>query len=133
MERDCRWVQPDQLPERKPAILAAYQSADEAKAELGLMPLGTAQDSRLEPTKNMPGGRPIDLVVAVRIHRMVHEPDIADPEEAFLVAVKLAESDRFQRARRNLFDWEDQLHVDSNSQGCPIEKLSISLPTYGNG
>jgi hypothetical protein len=117
-------LQPDQLPERKPAILAAYQSADEAKAELGLMPLRTAQDSRLEPTKNMPGGRPIDLVVAVRIHRMVHEPDIADPEEAFLVAVKLAESDRFQRARRNLFDWEDQLHVD----GWEPEEVEQKLP-----
>jgi hypothetical protein len=117
-------LQPDQVPERKPAILAAYQSAGEAKAQLGLMPLRSAQESRAEPSKTMPGGRPADLVVALHIHRMVHEPDIADPEAAFLVAIKLAESDRFQRARRNLFDWEDNLYVD----GWRPEEVEQQLP-----
>jgi len=106
-------LQPDQLPERKPAILAGFQSAEEAKAELGLEPLSVVQgSSRPEPRDTMPGGRPVDLVVALHVRRIVSEPDIADPEEAFLTAVDLSESDRFQRARRNLFDWEDALFVD---------------------
>jgi len=117
-------LQPDQVPERKPAILAGYQSADEAKAELGLMPLQSTQQLRPKPSNTMPGGRPVDLVVALHIRRLVYEPDVADPEEAFLVAVKLVETDRFQRARRNLFDWEDKLYVD----GWGPEEVEQELP-----
>jgi hypothetical protein len=72
----------------------------------------------------MPGGRPVDLVVALHIRRMVHEPDIADPQEAFLAAVQLAENDRFQLARRSLFDWEDKLYVD----GWKPEEVQEKLP-----
>jgi len=103
---------PDQIPERKPAVLAGYQSAEEAKAELGLRSLAAAQGAAPQPDSNKPGGRPVDLVVALYVRRLVEEPKIVDPEEAFLAAVQLAESDRFQRARRNLFDWEDGLVVD---------------------
>jgi len=117
-------LQSDQMPERKPAILAGYQSPEEAKAELEFVPVKGAQGSKPEPSDNMPGGRPVDLVVALHIHRMVHEPDIADPQEAFLAAVQLAENDRFQRARRNLFDWEDELYVD----GWTPEEVEKKLP-----
>jgi hypothetical protein len=105
-------LQPDQVPERKPAILAGYQSAEEAKAELGLIHIDGAQLSKPKPSNAMPGGRPVDLVVALHVHRMVHEPDVANPEDAFLAAIQLAENDRFRRVRRNLFDWEDDLFVD---------------------
>jgi len=105
-------LQPDQIPERKPAILAGFQSAEEAKAELGLKPIAGVQGSKPVPKDTIPGGRPVDLVVALHVHRMVCEPAIADPQQAFLRAIDLAENDRFQRARRNLFDWEDQLFVD---------------------
>ena len=66
-------LQPDQLPERKPAILAGFQSAEEAKAELGLIPLAGVQGSKPPPKDTMPGGRPVDLVVALQVHRMVCE------------------------------------------------------------
>src|SRR5712691_4426494 len=117
-------LQTDQVTERKPAIFAGFQSAEEAKAELGLMPVGSEQRSEPEPSNTAPGGRPVDLVVALHIRRIVHEPAIADPEEAFLAAVALAENDRFQRARRCLFDWEDGLFVD----GWDPEEAERKLP-----
>jgi hypothetical protein len=55
---------------------------------------------------------------------MVHEPDIADSEEPFLAAVQLVENDRFQRARRSLFDWVDKLYVD----GWSPEEVEKELP-----
>ncbi len=105
-------LQPDQVPERKPAILAGYQSAEEVKAELGLIPMDRVQGAKPETINAIPGGRPVDLVVALHVRRLVHEPDVANPEDAFLKAIDLAENDRFQRARRNLFNWEDDLFVD---------------------
>jgi hypothetical protein len=117
-------LQPDEMPERKPAILAGYQSPEEAKVELGLVPAETLQGSQSKPSETMPGGRPVDLVVALRINRMVHEPDIEDSQEAFLTAVQLAEDERFQRARRSLFDWEDKLYVD----GWSPEEVEKELP-----
>jgi hypothetical protein len=116
-------LQPDQVPQRKPAILAGYQSAAEAKAELGLISGAGVQGSKAEPSDTMPGGRPADLVVALQVHRIVHEPDVADPNEAFLTAVSLAEDDRFQRARRNLFDREDDLFVDGWEPEEVVKKL----------
>jgi hypothetical protein len=105
-------VPSDQLPPRKPAVLAGFQSAEEARAELGLVPASGARESAGKPGDNIPGARPVDLVVALQVRRMVHEPAVKDPEEAFLTAVSLAENSRFQHARRNLFDWEDKLFVD---------------------
>jgi len=52
------------------------------------------------------------FAVALHIRRIVEEPDIADPTEAFLASVSLAEDPRFLAARRRLFDWEDALYVD---------------------
>jgi hypothetical protein len=40
-------LQPDELPERKPSILAGYQSEAEAKAELGIVPAGGTPDPPL--------------------------------------------------------------------------------------
>lgn len=116
-------LQPDQVPERKPAILAGYQSAEEAKAELGWSPLGHWQEGQPTPDKSLPGARPIDQVVALHVRRMVCEPEIHHPEDGFLTAVKLAENDRFQRARRNLFNWEDDLFVDGWDPEAAENKL----------
>ena len=50
---------PDQVPERKPAILAGYQSAEEAKAELGLTHVDAGKAPNTDPGNNtLPGGRP---------------------------------------------------------------------------
>jgi hypothetical protein len=109
-------LDPDQVPERKPAILAGYQSAKEAKAELALKAARNAVRDRTAASTRQraaePGTRPVDQVVALHVRRLVHEPDVTDPEEAFLTAVKLAENERFQKVRRRLFDLEDALYVD---------------------
>jgi hypothetical protein len=113
-------LQPDELPERKPAVLAGFQSAREARAELELRSAGdaslggpaavpVAQASR---TAAQPGTRPADRVVALHVRRIVHEPKYGDPEQAFLGAVALVENKRFQTARRKLFNLEDDLYVD---------------------
>jgi hypothetical protein len=60
------------------------------------------------------------------VRRVVEEPAIADPEEAFLTAVDLALSDGFQRARRRLFDLEDDLYVD-DWQPAEVEEKLASL------
>jgi hypothetical protein len=117
-------VAPDQLPKRKPAVLAGFQSAEEAKAELGLVPANGVRESTGKPIDNIPGARPVDLVVALHVRRLVHEPNIKDPKEAFETAVSLAENPRFQCARRNLFDWEDNLFVDGWEPGEAEKELS---------
>lgn len=110
---------PDQLPERKPSILAGYQSHSEASAELQLRPYDQAQAAELTE----PGRRPVDEAVALTVRRLVTEPEIANPEEAFLKAVELADSDQFNSARRNLFDLEDALYVD----GWEPDEIEIKL------
>ena len=111
-------LQPSDRPVRKPSLMAGFQSPDEAKAELGLGPVEVAKKA-MEP-----GGRAVDRVVALKVRRMVYEPDIADPEERFLAAVSLAENSRFQEARRNLFDWEDALYAD----GWTTDEVEKQLP-----
>jgi hypothetical protein len=111
-------LQPGEKPVRKPSLMAGFQSRGEAKAELGLGPAEVAKK------KMEPGGRDVDRVVALKVRRMVCEPDIADPEQRFLAAVSLAENDRFQEARRNLFDWEDALYADG---WTPVE-VEKNLP-----
>jgi len=68
--------------------------------------------------KGQPGERPADRAVALRVRRIVDEPDIADPQEAFLASDKLADDPKFVAARRRLSDWEDKLYVD---QWEPVE------------
>jgi hypothetical protein len=82
-------LQPDQLPERKPSILAGFQSAEEAQAELGLTSASSVSEYPPQSSGSEPGRRATDLIVALHVHRLVHEPEIADPEEAFLTAISL--------------------------------------------
>jgi hypothetical protein len=103
---------PADVPRRKPAILAGFQSAEEAKAELAMAPATVTEGPKPEAAPALPGARPVDQVIALHVRRIVHEPAIAAPEEAFLTAIQLTENDRFQRARRSLFDFEDDLYVD---------------------
>ena len=123
-------LQPDQIPERKPAILVGYQSADEAKAELALSHFDLEQGLfKSPPAEIIPGGRPADLVVALHVHRIMHERDLPDPEETFLAAIQLAENDRFQRARRNLLTGRTICSLTDGSQktsrrNCTASKRS---------
>lgn len=111
-------------PKRKPSLLAGYQSAGEARVELGLSPLDPEfARSRTNP-ENRPGGRSVDQVVAFKVRRLVHEPKLRDPGDAFEVAVKLADDPVFQQARQGLFDWEDRLYVD----GWTREEAEAELP-----
>ena len=87
-------------PKRKPSLLAGYQSAGEARVELGLSPLDPEfARSRTNP-EHRPGGRSVDQVVAFKVRRLVHEPKLRDPGDAFEVAVKLADDPVFQQARQ---------------------------------
>jgi hypothetical protein len=89
-------------PTRKPWLVAAYQSEDEANAELGLAPFHVAR----------PGERPVDQQVKLKARHSVYEPDIPDPEDAWLAATDLVLNPRFLRAREALFNVEDRLHTD---------------------
>ena len=85
----------------------SYQSEAEAIEALSLRALrGQPRDS------DIPGERPADLAVALQVERLVEEPALDDPEEAFLAAIKLAENPDFLEARQRLFDWEDALYID---------------------
>jgi hypothetical protein len=105
-------VYTDEKPARKPALFAGYQSAEEAKAELALEFLDQEAGARRRNPERLPGGRPVDHLVAVQIQRLVHEPAVEDPNEAFDAAVSLVENPAFQQARQGLFDWEDRIFVD---------------------
>jgi hypothetical protein len=114
-------LQPDELPERKPFILAGYQSEDEAKAELAILPADAATSPPKAPVQ---GDRPVDRAVALQVRRIVEEPAVRDPEEAFLAAISLATSPVFQQARRRLFDLEDDLYLDEWEPAEVEEKLA---------
>jgi hypothetical protein len=114
-------LQPDELPERKPFILAGYQSEDEAKAELAILPADAATSA---PKAAVQGDRPVDQAVALQVRRIVEEPAVRDPEEAFLTAIGLATSPVFQQARRRLFDLEDDLYLDEWEPAEVEEKLA---------
>lgn len=107
-------LQPNELPERKPFILAGYQSEEEARAELSILPADAvgADVATSQSETAVPGDRPVDQAVALQVKRIVEEPAVMDPEEAFLTTVGLATNPAFQRARRRLFDLEDDLYVD---------------------
>lgn len=92
-----------QEPSRRPFLIAGYQSQHEAVAELALSPLVHAPPA---------GDRPVDRAVALHVQRLVEEPHLPDPQEAFLTSVALAEKEQFVKARDALFDWEDRLYVD---------------------
>jgi hypothetical protein len=62
--------------------------------------------------------------VALQVSRIVEEPAVLDPEEAFLTAISLATSPAFQRARRRLFDLEDDLYLDDWQPAEVEDKLA---------
>jgi hypothetical protein len=97
-------LDPDQVPERRPFLIAAYQSEVEARAALSL---GTATHAG-----HVPGERPEDRVVASKIRTMLEEPVAADPEEAWWMALQLASTPEFIAARRALFNYVDNRVVD---------------------
>ncbi len=101
-------VYTEERPARKPFLIAGYQSEAEAISALALESLS----DEARGAADQPGERPVDRAVALHVRRIVEEPDIADPEEAFLASVSLAEDHQFLTARRRLFDWEDALYVD---------------------
>ena len=106
---------PDLHVDRKPFLIAGYQSEREAFASL-----------QLQPT--MPGNRAADLAVALHIERIVARPDIVDPLDAFLTSVALSDDPAFQQSRRRLFDWEDALYIDE----CEPEEIERELADIEN-
>jgi hypothetical protein len=105
-------LDPLERPTLKPALFAGFQSAEEAKAALALKKLKKGAPATTKKPETMPGGRPVDIMVAMHIRRLVREPDIADPNRAFETSMKLVQDPVFLQARQGLFDWEDRLYVD---------------------
>jgi hypothetical protein len=100
---------PDQVPEERPFLIAAYQSEAEARAALHLRPAGRTNGP-------MPGDRPADSVLATKVVEMLDEPVQQNPEEAFLAAVSLSSDPDFVKARRALFSYVDGLAIDESPE-----------------
>jgi hypothetical protein len=97
---------PDTPDERRPILLAAFQSAEEAQAELVLG----------KPADLSGGGHaPADKALFVEMSRLVAEPALRNAEEAFLAAAELATKPTFQKARGNLLSYVDRLARDDVS------------------
>jgi hypothetical protein len=91
-----------EAPQRKPWLVAGYQSEEEAEAELDLTAVP------------VPGNRSADQLVKVKVSRSVYEPDIQDPMDAWHAATQLIRNPRFLNAREALYDLEDRLHTDAS-------------------
>ncbi len=97
-------LDPNERPGGRPFLIAAYQSAKEAEAALAL------RSASAHPA--VPGERPEDVALALRVECMLEQPVQRDPEEAFLRALDLAADDDFITARRALFNYVDGLAID---------------------
>lgn len=120
-------VYADEKPERKPFLIAGYQSEAEAIEALSLRALrGQPRDS------DIPGERPADLAVALQVERLVEEPALDDPEEAFLAAIKLAENPDFLEARQRLLTGRMRYTSTTGNRtkwlpGSKISRVSTTL------
>jgi hypothetical protein len=92
--------------EQRPILLPAFQSAEEAQAELSLQ----------DPVNGAGVGQTqADEALIVEMSRLVHEPALPDPEEALLAAAELAVKPSFQKARGNLLASVDRMARDDMS------------------
>jgi hypothetical protein len=128
-EEIVRGLQPDEKPERKPFIVAAYQSCEEAMAALATS-LDTPGRVAGPPPDATPGDRLVDKVAAFVVSRMLEEPVLDNDEETFVAATELVAKPEFQRARRALFDLEDDLYVDDWPAKEVEEKLTALEEEY---
>lgn len=93
-------------PGQRPILMPAFQSAEEAQAELSLR----------EPSRGAGVGQtPADRALIVEMSRLVDEPALTDPEEAFLASADLAAKPSFQKARGNLLSYVDRMARDEVS------------------
>jgi hypothetical protein len=100
--------------ERRPLLIAGYQSFEEANAELALT-LPT-DDRPLDTT-------PAQHALAIEISRIVEEPAIDDPEERFIASADLAASERFVKARGDLLAFVDSIALGHSTTDAK-EQLS---------
>ena len=102
----------------RPFLIAGYQTEQEAAVELRL--------EREDPTvmaRPQAGSRDADRVLAMEITRLVEEPALNDPDEAFVAAAELASRDSFRHARANLLDFIDRLVLNE----VPAIEIEASL------
>jgi hypothetical protein len=92
-------LDPDTAPDARPILIAAFQSEEEAMAQLALR---HDDGAALHTT-------PAHRALAIEISRIVEEPAVRDSEQAFLIAAELASNAQFCKARGNLLSWIDHL------------------------
>jgi hypothetical protein len=114
---------PDANPDSRPIIFPAFQSAAEARARLRLRPVGRAGTT---------GRRAPDRALALEFERIVEEPALRDPEEAFLAASQLASKEDFRRARAALLDFVDKLRINDSPQATIEKHLGALVEDYNS-
>jgi hypothetical protein len=119
-------LEEDAPPDRRPFLVAAYQSPEEAAVGLALRELG---DDQRAPTEQ-PGERSGDQAVALSIRVSLDEFALSNPEEAFLTAVELANKRDFQVARRQLFGYVDGLETDQVEPSEVAREISSLEEAY---
>jgi hypothetical protein len=112
---------PNTPPEQRPIILPAFQSAAEGRAQLRLRPAGPRASA---------GSHPADRALALEFARLVEEPALRDPKEAFTAAAELASKDEFRRARANLLAYVDELARNEWSQADVERRLGELVEEY---
>ena len=109
----------DQVPARRPFLIAAFQSEEEAQARLH--PRAPAAGGL------QPGEREADVAGGEHARRARSR----DPEEAFLRAVRLADDCDFDKARRALFNYIDGLVID-NVSAAEVKRTLAALESDYN-
>jgi hypothetical protein len=108
---------PDLVP--PPVPIAAYRSERDAvqdtamdralstKEGLGAPPDAGVEDPSTEQTASRKG-RELHRAVAALFGRMLRVPAVETPERAYAEAIELSGNEKYRRARRALYDWEDE-------------------------
>ena len=102
----------DRVP--PPIMIAAYQNAATARADFNVI------EDRDVPRSDR---AELHREVGVLFERNLTMPRAQDSQRAFEKAIKLAHNSDFLHARRNLFEWEDQIVT----AGWPIEAAMKEL------
>jgi hypothetical protein len=110
----------DEVPDRHPFLIAAYQSEAEAKAALALHKV----------TNEHPGVRAADKIVAVTVRSMLEELVPGKPEDTFVDAAELAAKPEFEAARRSLFSYVDDLVTDETPLDEVAEEIASLAERY---
>lgn len=107
----------DRVP--PPVPIAAFRNPETARLVYRVRPLEPLEARRQELHRR----------VGAFIERKVAMPIAEDPEATYLGAIELARNEKFQRARRALYDWEDERAAD----GWPTEAAIRELEELVDG